>query len=446
MSVKTENLKRYLHWWFDFKLPDFKERWFDTAIMSTRLIPVIVGPRRSGKSTLFYQLITKLRKDNPHNNILYVNFEDDRIAPLTGDELADMLNIYRQTIPASPDFPVYLFLDEIQNLPSWEKTIRRIYETESQIRLFLTGSNSKMFSGELATSLRGRTISFKMFSLNFWEYLIFKNFPVSEPDELYYSPKKNDLLFLLGEYLRYGGFPEVVLEKEISIKVKILREYFRAIFFADIIERNQVRNIEALEAFVKILSRQMASLFSVGKLNNTLKSIGLKVSKNTLYTYLSFLEDAFFGKSVPIYSYSIKDQFQYPKKYYLMDNGLYNVVSFLDDADKGRLLENMVFLHLYKKYEKIHYWKNGSDYEVDFVLPELLSDKNTVALIQCAYNLSDDTTRKREIRVLVKAAVELRTKKAIILTFDTYEKIEIENLLIEVIPFYQWALHMEQTN
>ncbi len=434
-----EKLRYYLQWWFEYEIAPFVEREMGASILDTSLIPVLVGPRRSGKSTIFYQLITHLRKEVPSQNILYVNYEDDRLLPLEGFELAELLNVYRQSFPVDSGYPVYAFLDEIQNLPNWEKSVRRLYETEANLKMFLTGSNSKMLSYDIATALRGRTLSFRIFPLNWGEYLKFKNLDLPELSSLKYSAQTDSLLFECDHYLQYGGFPQVVLSKTIQLKEQILKEYLHTIFFADIIERYEIRQVKVMDAFIKILSRQMSSLFSIGKMHDSLKSIGFNVSKNTLIEYLSYLEEAFLGRSVSIYSYSIKDQLQYPRKFYLSDNGLYLAASYVKSEDWGRLLENAVYNHLQRHYEHICYWKSRNGYEVDFVLPDLLGQEHQSALIQVCYDFSDEKVRKREIRSLVKAAREFDTLQGIIITRNTWERIEQDGVRIEAIPFIQWA-------
>ncbi len=438
-----EKIKKFLHWWFEFQIPEFVERDIDENILKTRLIPVLTGPRRSGKSTIFFQLISGLLKNVPQHNILYVNYEDDRLLPLEGKELASLINVYKQNFKRNEKYPLYLFLDEIQNVPNWEKTIRRIYETEPGVKIYLTGSNSKMLSSEIATALRGRTVSFKVLPLSFREYVKFKKIAVPALPDLPYSKQKDSLLYSFNQYLMFGGFPEIVLEDSTALKERILREYFHTIFFADIIERHQVRNIKSMDAFIKILTRQMSSLFSFGKMVDNLKSIGLKISKNTLIEYLSYLEEAFLGKSVSIYSYSIKDQMQYPRKFYLIDNGLFSAVNFINSDDYGKLLENTVYIQLLHKYNEIYYWKGKNGYEVDFILSQLFKQKNEFALIQVCYNFFDAKTKQRELRALKAAAQEFKIRKALIITNNTWDKIITDNLEIEVKPYIQWALEIE---
>ena len=190
-----EKLKNILQWWFEYQIPPFIERNGYDGLLDTRLIPVLIGPRRSGKSTLFFQLISKLRKDVPSQNIVYINYEDDRLLPFEGGELAKLLDVYRQFFEVAPEAPIFLFLDEIQNVPNWEKVIRRIYETEANVKLFITGSNSKMLSSDIATALRGRTLTYKVFPLSFREYLGFKGVQVPQIDRLPYSGRKNEILF-----------------------------------------------------------------------------------------------------------------------------------------------------------------------------------------------------------------------------------------------------------
>ena len=436
-----EKIRRYLTWWFEFRLPDYIPRQYPKQILQTQSIPVFIGPRRSGKSTLFFQIIDELRRSVPRQNILYINFEDDRLAPLTGREISDFLSVYRQHFSAAEDQPLYLFIDEIQNVPGWERTIRRLHDTEPDVKVLITGSNSKMLSSHIATALRGRTLSFAVFPLNFAEFLRFKHISIPKKDGLRYADEQKDrILLAFQEYLEFGGFPEVVLESEPEFKEKLLREYFRTIFFADIVERHEIRSVKLMDTFMKILMRQMASLFSMGKMLSSLKSIGFKVSKNTLIDYFGYIEDAFLGTAVSIFSFSIKDRLQYPKKFYLVDNGLFRITSFLNHEDRGRLLENLVFLHLRHRYDDIFYWKGANGYEVDFVLPECFDQEAYPALIQVCFDMSDERTKKRELRALAKAASEFGIKRALIITRDLWGRETLGDLEVTLQPFVEWAL------
>lgn len=438
-----EKIRLYLQWWAEYKLPQSVPREFEFHLLQEiKLIPVLVGPRRSGKSTLFMQIISLLSKNIPRQNIIYVNFEDDRLLPLDGSELSQFLSIHKQSYPSGSSHPLYLFLDEIQNLPNWEKIVRRIYETEPNVRLYITGSNSSLFSANIATSLRGRSITFKVHPLNFKEFLKFNKVIFEEKviDNLRYSGKKDRVLYFFDKFLQYGGFPEVVLAQNELIKEKILKEYLHTIFFADIIERYEIRNVKLMDALIKIITRQMSSLFSANKLTNTLNSIGYKTSKNTILSYLQYLEEALFGKSIPIFSYSVKDRLQHPKKFYLVDNGVYLASNFIKNEDWGKLLENLVFNTLAHIHENIFYWKDVSGYEVDFVLPHLFDNKDVHSIIQVCYNPEDEKTMKREIRSLQRASKEFNVQNALLITRDTWDVIKEDNLTVEILPYIQWAL------
>lgn len=435
-----EKLRHILQWWLEYAIPPFIERNLASNLLTTRLLPVLVGPRRSGKSTIFFQLITQLRQQYPMENILYVNYEDDRLQPFEGYELSSLLDVYRQSFRANPEHPIFLFLDEIQNVPNWERITRRLSETESGAKLFITGSNSRMLSSDIATALRGRTLSFRIFPLDFREFLKFKNFEIPEIESLRYSFRKNDLLFRFEEYLHFGGFPEVVLSDHNQEKEAILKEYMHTLFFADIVQRYGIRQVKILDSFIKILSRQMAAMFSMGKMVSSLKSIGLKASKNTLIEYLGYIEDAYLGKDISIYSYSIKDQLQYPRKFYLLDNGLYRATAFINRGDWGRLLENLVFIHLYRQFDDIYYWKSSAGHEVDFVIPSLFLNKERYSLIQVCYDLSDESVKQREIRSLVKAAREFGVENCLIITRDVWDQVQFDEINIQFQPFIYWAL------
>lgn len=435
-----EKLRNMLQWWLEYTIPPFIERNLSPNLLTTRLLPVLVGPRRSGKSTLFFQLITQLRQQYPAQNIIYVNYEDDRLQPFEGYELSSLLDVYRQSFGVNAAQPIFLFLDEVQNVPNWERTVRRLSETESGVRLLITGSNSKMLSSDIATALRGRTLSFRIFPLDFREFLKFKRFEIPEVDILRYSSRKNDLLFLFEEFLHFGGFPEVVLSDSHQEKDAILKEYMHTLFFADIVQRYGIRQVKMLDTFIKILSRQMAAMFSMGKMVSSLKSIGLKAAKNTLIEYLGHIEDAYLGKTISIYSYSIKDQLQYPRKFYLLDNGLYRATAFIHREDWGRLLENLVFTHLYHQFDEIYYWKSSNGYEVDFVIPSLFPDNEQCSLIQVCYDLGDERVKQREIRSLVKAAREFGVQNCLIITRDVWDQVQLDDIRIQFEPFIYWAL------
>ncbi len=434
-----EKLRYYLQWWFEYELPEFIPRFLDPKILKTKLIPVLVGVRRCGKSTLLFQMISELRQKVPARNILYINFEDDRLLPLDGSELKHLLQIYRQYYNPAKNAKIFLFIDEIQNLPGWESTVRRLYETEPSLKLVLTGSNSKMLSREIATALRGRTLPIQVFPLSFKEFLSFKNIEVPELDHLMYSSALDGIFFAFDQYLRYGGFPAVVLEADEELKEAVLKEYLNTIFFRDIVERYNVRNYRVLEIFIKILARQNASLVSYGKLTNALRSIGVSLSKNSVIDYFSYVEDAMLGHLLPIYSYSVKNQLQYPKKFYLVDPGLFRSVAFLKEKDYGHLLENLVFNHLRRKHKEIFYWKDRNGYEVDFVLPDLLMDQQDYALIQVTYEWNE-AIQKRELRALRKAASEFKVNKVLIITRDHSEMLFRDDLEITILPFVAWSL------
>lgn len=433
-----EKIKFYLRWWFDYKLPFYVEREFDSSIVDTNLIAVLVGARRAGKSTLFYQLIDSYKEKIPASNIIYVNYEDDRLAPLEGKELSGLLNVFRQNYTYDENYPIYLFLDEIQNLPGWDKTVRRLYDTEN-VKIFITGSNSKLLSREISTALRGRTLSSKVNPLSFTEYLKFNNIPVPDLNDLRYSGQKDKIIFSFDKYLKYGGFPEVVRAENEQLQERILQEYMNTIFYSDIIERYEIRQFKVMDIYLKMLCRQTGSLFSFGKMQNLLKSLGFKVSKNTLIEYLSYMEEAFFGKSIMIFSYSIKDQLQYPRKFYLVDTGLFTATTFIKERDYGRLLENLVFNTLHSRYDTIAYWKDKRGYEVDFVLPDLLHTEGSFPLIQVCYDMKDEKTRKREIDNLVTAAKYFKVKTGLVITRDSWDEVVIDGIEIIEKPYFAWC-------
>ncbi len=330
----------------------------------------------------------------------------------------------------------FLFLDEIQNLPGWSKWLRRVYESE-KVRFFVIGSSSKMSSKEIPTELRGRFLEINLFSLSFKEFLKFKNLVIDFKSFKYSADEKSKLLKAFDEYLKYGALPEVVLAPT-EQKFEIINSYYQTVVRRDIIERNNVKNEEALKALLRLLLNSTS--YSISKLCNTLKSLNHQIGKTTLQHYISYIENAYFIFSVPIFSYKIKDQMQYARKVYFIDNGFINRLSTKFSNNFGRLFENIVAVNLKRNApeEEVYYWKSNSE-EVDFVI---VKDMKVKQLIQVCYDLTDISTKRRETRGLIKASKELSCQNLLVITEDYEANEEISwfgiKRRIKFIPIWQW--------
>ncbi len=396
-------------------LPSLITRDLSFPLDSEKII-TLVGPRRAGKTYLFYQHIRKLlEKGIPKEKIFYLNFEDERL-DLIPQTLDLILQAYRELYPELDLRECYFFFDEVQNAEGWERFARRLYDRISR-NIFLTGSNSKLLSQEIATSLRGRTLKYEVFPLNFKEFLRFKNFDF-DPEKDFYSPKKKaQLVHYFEEYLSFGGFPEVVfLPRE--LKLKTLQEYFEVMLYRDLAERYQIKDTLVLKYFLKRLVENTGKILSVHKIYNELKSQGIRVGKDTLYRYLEYAENIYFVRLLRKHYRSLVKSELAEKKVYLIDPGLLRSIRFLGDREKGILLENTVFKELLVSGAKVVYFKEKK--ECDFIVNEELA-------VQVSYDLSDEDTLKREIEGLKGACKYFGLKKGIIVTFDEKYKIDIGN-------------------
>lgn len=427
-------------------LSDFQSKEFPKIIRrklalpySTKIISII-GPRRAGKTYLLYQKMQELmNKSIKKESIVYLNFEDPRLVGVTFKEVRDILKIHWQLYPESKNGKLCVFIDEPQNIENWETAVRGLHDEGFQ--LFLTGSSSKLLSKEIATSLRGRTLSYLLLPFSFEEFLEAKNarFNINGLS----SMKKANLLQLLDEYFTFGGYPEVVLEQDKEIKLNTLKEYFNLVVYRDIIERNNVRNSALIKWLTKSIVSSFSKEYSIHKIYLSLKSQGFKVSKNTLYSYLSLLEDSNFAIPLQKFKYSIRKKELGLNKVYLCDAGFAEVVGLTND--KGKRLENTIFLELLRKSKaltEIYYWKNQQQEEVDFVIKD--KDK-IIELIQSCYDIQDNETKEREIRSLLKAGKELKCEKLTIITYD-YEREEKKEWFgikgtIKYIPIWKWLLN-----
>lgn len=393
----------------------------------------LYGPRRCGKTFLFYQTIQELIKRGiPFQNIAYINFEDERIQPFSKDDWDVFLDAYLELYPDNTGGKTYFFLDEIQEVPLWDKFVRRLSE-QPDFQLFLTGSSSKLFSVEISTALRGRTLSYFLMPFSFKEFLRANEFKIE--NNLEYSSSRHKAKKLFQEYMKFGGFPEI-FNKEDGLKIQILQGYFDLIFYKDIVDRYKIRNFTLMKNIMRYLLTHFSSTFSFTSYYNFLKSSGSKIGKDTIFEYISCLEEVNFIKLVPLFDYSLKKQTVNPKKIYCIDTGLVTAASFQFSENRGRYLENMVFLELLRKGKEIYYFKIDNN-EVDFLITKKGRPEQ---LIQVSDNIEDKKTKEREIRALVTASKKLNIKNCLILTDDQKFDIHEDGLKINVLPLWKWLL------
>ena len=430
-----DKIKRLLVEFYEKPIPKRFERNYDYTLLETNKILSFVGVRRSGKTSYLYQIMHHLQeKGIKKENLIYLNFEDDRLYPLEGNELDSILPSIEEVLNTDNTQNIYLFLDEIQNIENWPRWLRRIHDTQENISLFVTGSSSKLLSREIGTELRGRTLSTEVFPFSFKEYLSFNEIPY-DTKQLEFSSNRGNILKYFTSYLNNGGFPEILHYPQ--NKKEILQEYFSAIFYKDLVERHAIKSTKMFEDFLKLLVQSIGNVSSLTKLEKNLKSLGHKVSKSTLGEYLDYAQEAYFLFQLPVFSPKIKNQLIYPKKIYGIDNGLLNSLTFKLIEQQSILLENLVFLELIKQKKELFYYKTKNDLEVDFLVKDDVEFKE---LIQVSVSINDEQTRKREVRALEKAMEELELRKGTIITLDEKETIEIGDKKIDVIPILQFLL------
>lgn len=412
----------------DLRLPAMIQRRLQLPL-DLKMIISLVGSRRSGKTWLLFDSIKRLQANGlQKEKILFMNFEDERLIFDTGS-LDLIIQAYGELFPEIEFEDVYVFFDEIQNVAGWEKFVRRIFDTKTR-NIFITGSNSKYLSTEIATELRGRTISYNVYPLSFSEYLDFNHVE----RKLYPQKNKSTVIHYAEKFLTNGGFPETV-SYEKYIRLKILQEYFNVMIFRDIVERYQVSNIDALKFFIKKVFAGVTKPFSVNKAYNDLRSMGYKISNKYLYDYFNYCNDVFLCQSINKFDFSEIKQAKSDKKTYIIDTGLLSAIEFSTSANSGKLLENLVFLEFLKAGKEIFYFRN--QYECDFVIKE----DNKLTPYQVAWDLSDENTRERELKGLSEACNYLNIKTGIILCFDYEEEIYYNGLTIQVTPVYKYFLN-----
>ncbi len=385
----------------------------------------IIWPRRAGKSYYLFGIIEELLVAGiQKEDIIYINFEDERL-DIEANNLQILIDAYLELYPNKNIKNSYFFFDEIQNISGREQFVRRIYD-EGAKNIFITGSNAKLLSKEIATSLRGRSVSYELLPLSFNEFLRFKN----QKADIYTSKNKAKIFVLQKEFITWGWFPEIISLDD-DMKIKVLQEYFDVMIYNDIIERYKTKDTTVLKQFIKLLLQSTSKEFSINKIGNTLKSIWLSFDKNILYMFLEQLEIIYFSKVVPKYDESFKKQVL--KKTYVIDNWFMSAISFKFSENYGKLLENTVFTELYRRHwDQLFFLKNWS--ETDFIIntPEKI-------IFQICYELNEENL-EREVKWCRDAMKRFGVSKSTIITFDQEKEINIEEGKINILPFYKWIL------
>jgi len=298
---------------------------------------------------------------------------------------------------------------------------------DDNFKFFITGSNARLLSKELATLLTGRHLQFSLFPFSFKEFLNFHRFDLNKK-EIYLTEKRALIIKYFSEYLRKGGFPEYLKDN----KIEILQEYFKDITQRDIVERYNIENIKQLKELARYLITNIGNLTTY----NQIKKLTEIKSVNTAIKYVSYLENAYLLFTIPYFSYSLKKQTANPFKVFAIDHGLRNAIGFKFSKDIGRIYENIVAIELKRKNKEIYYWKNPQHEEVDFVIKE----EKIKQLIQVCYNIEDYNIKKREIKALIKASKELKCKNLLVITEDKEGEETIENNKIKYMPLWKWLL------
>lgn len=432
--MKKDILKEIIRDFHSRELPRLRER--DVKVpLDTGKVMTLSGVRRSGKtSILFATMLRLISAGVPKDRLLYVNFEDERL-DLKKQDLDLILQCYRELYPKNtPLSNCYFFFDEIQNVEGWEKFIRRLHDSVSR-NIFITGSNSKLLSREIATSLRGRTLTEEILPLSFREYLYFHEAEV----DIYDPQKRAAIINFFERYLLEGGFPETVFQREKQLRERILQEYLDVMLYRDLIERCNITNIPALKYFIRRMFDNITSPASINKIYNELKSQGYKVGKSLLYEFLDASESAWLFLILRKFSQSVLKRELGEKKAYGIDNGLLNAVTFSFSGDYGRLLENAVFLELHRQGKELFFFKERK--ECDFVV----TDKSHKPMVmQACYSIAERKTRQRELGGLTEAGKRLNAGHGIVVTMSEEEQMEVGGMKIDVLPAYKFFLGQQE--
>lgn len=406
-----------------------------TKYLKRREIIVLKGVRRGGKSTLMFQLMDWVLQKNSvkDKQLFYLNLEDFRLSnDLNIDLLEEFLSLYRETI--NPQLHAYLFLDEIQNVPQWEKWIRTHYDQDRNMKFVISGSSSVLLSQELSTLLTGRNLSFTVFPFSFAEYIRYQGITIAFADNItnfYLNNKTNKSLIknYFNKYMNFGGFPEVIKETDDDKKETLLAQYFEDIIYKDVAFRYKLREVKNIFDIATYSASNISQPLSI---NNIAKT--LRLSPNTVSDILEFLQSAFLFTCAQFFSYSLKTSLdrQKPRKIYALDNGFIKVASVNFSKNTGAKFENLAAQKTNQTYNTLFYWQEKK--EVDFVVRS--KDKKLLPI-----NVTfDDQIKDREKQGILEFCKKFKQKQGIILTDDLLDEEIINKVKINYYPLYLYLL------
>jgi len=380
---------------------------------------VLVGQRRTGKTYFMYQQIKEgiEKKSFTIDQILYINFEDERLIEFKSTDFDILIEAYKELFSHKP----LCFFDEIQNIDGWEKFVRRL--TDQKYRVLVTGSNAKMLSREIATTLGGRFIVKEIHGLSFKEFLIFKNVKLKKNYE--FKEQRFEIQRLFQEYLFYGSLPETL---QFNNKKEYLSNLFEKVFNGDIIARHKIKNAFGLKLLVKKIAESTMDETSFNRMKNIIKSSGTSIGTNTLIEYFGYLNDAYLIFSINNYNSKFVER-ETKKKFYFSDTGILKLFLFKPES---MLLETFVYNRLRKVFgSDVYYYRENT--EVDFYIPDR-------ELIQVAFSLNNYQTREREVKAIARALTKIKAKTLKIITLNEQDTISHNGQTIEVVPAWKWAL------
>lgn len=402
--------------------------------LNKQRIVTVTGVRRCGKSSLLHLTINRLLASGvDKEQILYIGFDDERLANMDVSDFDEILQAYRLMYPDRPLSSVYMFFDEIQIVKGWELFVLRVYKSYCK-NVYVTGSTAQMLSGEMSSALRGWPDEYTEYPLSFREFIAFKGIKANRYTEEGAALMAN----MFNSYLLTGGFPQAVLANVETERVKLLQAYFNTMLFRDMIEHYNISaSPSVVRYFLKRVFNNITKPSSVNNIYNDLKSQGLKFSKDSLYQWLDYACNIFLLHKVPKYSKSVIKQSTSLSKYYVADFALAKSVLLPQSEEKGKALENAVYMHLARhlnENEQIFYFNEGA--ECDFVIA---NDEGVKELIQVCWEL-DEFNTPRECGGLCAASAATGCKKASIITCNQAQSIHYGDLQINVVAAWDFML------